>query len=70
MTLLAAYVRCAAMERRASEELSVSATVPSPWLQVHSSSIHNMSKLAVRLRIGPRSRSHNTRTNKTPVSMS
>ena len=71
--LLSAYALVAAMERRAAEELQVSATVgaqPSPWLAVHVSMVNSMAKLTTRLRIGPRSRSHNTRTNKAPVSQS
>jgi integrase len=53
--LLAEYVRVAALARRASEELAVSATAgdrPSPWPEVHSQAVRSLDRLAVRLRLG------------------
>jgi phage terminase small subunit len=57
--LLAAFCRAAALERRASEELSVCAVVgstPSPWLLIHKSAAHSLADLATRLRLTPKSR--------------
>lgn len=68
--LLAEYCRASALARRASEELAASAvvgSVPSPWLAVHGSAVRSMATLSTRLRLGPRSRSQNTRKGK-PVS--
>ena len=62
--LLAAYCRAMALERRASDELAACATVgcaPSPWLSVYATATRAIATYAVRLRIGPRARSHNTR---------
>ena len=62
--LLAEYARTAALARRASEELAVSAVagaMPSPWLAVHASAVRSMALLSTRLRLGPRSRTHNVR---------
>jgi phage terminase small subunit len=59
VALLCAYSRAMALERRASKELAASAVVgsaPSPWVAVHSAAIRSISTLAVRLRIGPKSR--------------
>lgn len=67
LALLCAYSRACALERRASEELAACAVVgdrPSPWLDVHASAVRAMSTLTIRLRLGPRSRSHHTRTAK------
>jgi hypothetical protein len=64
VTLLAEYARTAALARRSSEELAVSAvagSMPSPWLAVHASAVRSVALLSTRLRIGPRSRSHNVR---------
>jgi phage terminase small subunit len=64
MPLLAAYCRACALERRASEELAVAATVgatPSPWLAVHASAVRTLALLSTRLRIGPRSRDPSNR---------
>jgi hypothetical protein len=64
LTLLCAYARAAALERRAAEELATGAVVgsmPSPWLQVHASAVRSLSALTVRLRLGPRSRDPNNR---------
>jgi hypothetical protein len=64
--LLAEYCRTAALARRATEELAASAVVgpmPSPWLAVHGSAC-SMALLSTRLRLGPRSRSHNVRKGK------
>jgi hypothetical protein len=69
--LLSEYCSAAAMAKRASEELAVSAVagaMPSPWLAVHASAVRSMATLAVRLRLGPRSRSHNVRKSTKPVS--
>jgi hypothetical protein len=65
--LLAEYCRSAALARRASEELAASAvsgSTPSPWLAVHSSAVRSVALLSTRLRLGPRSRSHNIRKGK------
>jgi hypothetical protein len=62
--LLCAYARAASLDRRASEELQISAVagaIPSPWLQVYSTAVRSVALLSTRLRIGPRSRSHDTR---------
>jgi hypothetical protein len=70
-TLLAEYVRTACLAKRASEEFAIAATVgvmPSPWLQVHASAVRSMATLSTRLRLGPRSRSHNTRKAKVMAS--
>jgi phage terminase small subunit len=59
LTLLCAYARAAALERRAAEELAAGAVVgnaPSPWLTVHATMTKTMMQLSVRLRIGPKSR--------------
>jgi phage terminase small subunit len=64
MTLLCAYCRAAALERRSAEELAAGAVVggsPSPWLAVHASAVRSLSTLTVRLRLGPRSRDPNNR---------
>jgi phage terminase small subunit len=72
VALLCAYSRAMALERRASEELAASAVVgraPSPWVAVHSAAIRSISTLAVRLRIGPKSRHpNNTRRMSKPSS--
>ena len=71
VVLLAEYCRTAAMARRASDELAVSAvagSMPSPWLAVHASAVRSLATLSTRLRLGPRSRSHNTRKSKLPLS--
>jgi phage terminase small subunit len=68
--LLAEYCRAAAMARRASEELAagaVAGSMPSPWLAVHASAVRSLATLSVRLRLGPRSRSNNTRRSKMPL---
>jgi hypothetical protein len=65
--LLSEYSRTAALARRATEELAVSAVagaIPSPWLAVHASAVRSMALLSTRLRLGPRSRSHNVRKSK------
>jgi hypothetical protein len=62
LPILSAYARAAALERRAAEELQVSAVVggqPSPWLAVCTSATLSMLRLSVKLRIGPRSRAPN-----------
>ncbi len=54
-------------ERRAAQELAIAATVgnvASPWLAVHTQMARTVMQLTVRLRIGPRSRDHHTRTAK------
>lgn len=64
IVLLAEYCRTAAMARRASDELAVSAvagSMPSPWLAVHASAVRSLATLSTRPRLGPRSRSHNVR---------
>jgi hypothetical protein len=64
LVLLTQFARSAALARRASEELMVSATVGSvvsPWLAVHQSATKTMMQLSVRLRIGPRSRTPDDR---------
>jgi hypothetical protein len=73
IVLLAEYCRTAALARRASEEMAVVATIgsmPSPWLAVRASAVRSMATLSTRLRLGPRSRSHNVRKSKltAPVS--
>jgi hypothetical protein len=40
------------------------ANVASPWLAVHTQMAKTLMQLTVRLRIGPRSRSHHVRTTK------
>jgi phage terminase small subunit len=68
--LLAAYCRALALERRASDELAASAvtgSMPSPWLAVYTTATRAISTYAVRLRIGPRARSHNVRRSNKPV---
>jgi hypothetical protein len=65
--LLAEYARTAALARRASEELAISATIgdrPSPWLEVHRVAAKTMMALSVRLRIGARSRNNHPRSDK------
>ena len=65
--LLAEYCRSAALAKRASEELAASAvngSMPSPWLAVHASAVRSVALLSTRLRLGPRSRSHNVRKTK------
>jgi hypothetical protein len=65
--LLSAYVRAAALERRASEELAVSAVVdgmPSPWLAVHASAVRSLTALAVKLRLSPKARTPGQRAGK------
>jgi phage terminase small subunit len=62
--LLAAYCRAGALERRASDELAVSAIAgeqPSPWLQVHASAVRALTALSVRLRLSPKSRTPSQR---------
>jgi hypothetical protein len=62
--LLAEYSRVATLARYASEELlanPVIGTTVNPWLGTHSKAVRQMMTLATRLRIGPRSRSHNVR---------
>jgi phage terminase small subunit len=69
--LLAAYCRASALARRASEELATSAvagSMPSPWLAVHASAVRSMALLSTRLRLGPRSRTNNTRKAKVMAS--
>ena len=64
MTLLCAYCRAVALERRAAEELRACAVVSdrvSPWLAVHTQMARTMMQLSVRLRLGPRSREPNNR---------
>jgi hypothetical protein len=74
MRLLCAFARACALERRAGEELqagAVAGSTPSPWLAVHNSAINSLTKLTVRLRLGPRSRDLNhLRTKKTAPSLS
>jgi phage terminase small subunit len=68
--LLAEYARTATLARYASEELlanPVIGTTVNPWLGTHSKAVRQMMMLATRLRLGPRSRSQNTRKGK-PVS--
>jgi hypothetical protein len=68
--LLAEYARTATLARFASEELLANPVVGktvNPWLATHASAIRQLAMLATRLRIGPRSRSANTRKAK-PVS--
>jgi hypothetical protein len=62
LPLLCAYARAAALERRAAEELQ--AGHASPWLAVYGVAMRAVSTLSVRLRIGARSRSTNTRSPK------
>jgi phage terminase small subunit len=65
--LLAEYCRSAAIARRAAEELAVTAVAggqPSPWLAVHVAAVRSMTSLAVRLRLGPKSRTPSQRATK------
>jgi phage terminase small subunit len=65
--LLAAYCRAAALERRAAEELAVSAVAhgaPSPWLAVHKSAVHSLMEVAVKLRLTPKARTPGQRAGK------
>ena len=69
--LLAEYARTATLARYASEELlanPVIGTTVNPWLGTHSKAVRQMMTLATRLRIGPRSRSANTRKAKSMTS--
>jgi hypothetical protein len=73
VALLAAYCRAMALERRASDELAACATVgnrASPWLDVYATATRAIATHAVRLRIGPRSRSANTRKAKPGLAVS
>jgi phage terminase small subunit len=69
--LLCAYVRARVLERRAFEELEAGAVVAgstSPWLAVHIAMVRSLSTLAVRLRLGPKSRHpNNSRSSKPTV---
>jgi phage terminase small subunit len=59
LTLLAAYCRAAALERRASDELAARGIVgdrASPWLAVYAEAVRAVSTLTVRLRLGPKAR--------------
>ena len=65
--MLAAYVRACTLERRAAEELAVSAVaagMPSPWLEVHASAVRSMVALAVKLRLSPKARTPGQRAGK------
>jgi hypothetical protein len=67
LPLLCAYARAVVLERRAAQELAIAATVgnvASPWLAVHTQMARTVMQLTVRLRIGPRSRDHHTRSAK------
>ena len=71
--LLCAYCRAMALERRASEELATAATIggkqASPWLAVYATAVRAISTLAVRLRLGPKSRHpNNSRRMSKPMS--
>jgi len=59
------------LERRAFEELEAGAVVAgstSPWLAVHIAMVRSLSTLAVRLRLGPKSRHpNNSRSSKPTV---
>jgi hypothetical protein len=69
--LLAEYARVATLARYASEELLANAVIGSianPWLATHASAVRQMALLSTRLRLGPRSRSHNVRKAKLPTS--
>ena len=73
IVLLAESARSVALAKRASEELAVSAvagSMPSPWLAVHSSAVRSLALLTTRLRLGPRSRSHNVRKSRLPLAPS
>lgn len=62
--LLAEYARVATLARYASEEMlanPVIAGTVNPWLATHANAVRQMALLSTRLRIGPRSRSANTR---------
>jgi hypothetical protein len=67
LRFLCAYCRTAAMERRASEELTTAPVcadgiTPSPWLKLRDQSALTMLRHAVRLRLGARARSSSQRT--------
>jgi phage terminase small subunit len=70
--LLCAYCRALALERRASDELASAATIggqASPWLAVYATAVRAVSTLAVRLRLGPKSRHpNNSRRTSKPTS--
>ena len=62
--LLAEYARTATLARYASEELLANPIVAGTvnlWLATHANAVRQMATLSTRLRIGPRSRSNNTR---------
>jgi hypothetical protein len=64
VSLLAEYARVATLARYASEEMLANPIVAgtvNPWLATHASAVRQMALLSTRLRIGPRSRSANTR---------
>jgi hypothetical protein len=69
--LLAEYARIATLARYASEEMLANPIVAgtvNPWLATHGNAVRQMVALATRLRIGPRSRTQNTRKSKLPLS--
>jgi hypothetical protein len=71
VTLLAAYARSAALERRSAEELQVCVVAggsPSPWLAVHATAVRSLSTMAVRLRLGPKARQPDRRRMARPAS--
>jgi phage terminase small subunit len=58
--LLCAYSRAMALERRASDKLAAAAVGNhQAWLPVYAAAVRAMSTLAVRLRLGPKSRHPN-----------
>jgi phage terminase small subunit len=64
--LISAYARALALERRASDELAAAAVGNhQAWLPVYAAAVRAISTLAVRLRLGPKSRHpNNTRRSK------
>jgi hypothetical protein len=67
LPILAEYCRTAAIARRAAEALAISPVAGdrvSPYLEVHKVTARTAMALSVRLRIGARSRSTNTRRGK------
>ena len=62
--LLAEYARTATLAavcERGTPANAVIGSIANPWLATHSNAVRQMTVLATRLRIGPRSRSHNVR---------
>src|SRR5262245_14532845 len=67
MPFVAEYARASVLSQLASEQLAAEPLVdgrPSPWLEIYRTALKAALSLSVRLRIGARSRSTNTRTGK------